>query len=237
MNDRHCVVLAGGLGTRLLPITGGLLPKALAPVLETPFINYKLESLVQMGCTSVSLMIGELGFMIEDHIWSNPLLKLDIQCLHDGETLLGTGGAIAKWTQRLPDKFWITYADSLVVADLDKAEEKLGKSRFSGIMTVFHNSDWLQVSNTNVIEDAIDAYDKSANLGTYEWIDYGLLYLRREHFETVIPDQYVDLSAVFSPLIANRNLMAWEATERFWEIGSPAALRETEAELVRRSKN
>lgn len=235
--SRHCLVLAGGLGTRLLPVTKGLLPKALAPVNGVPFIAYKLQSLADMGVDSVTLLVGELGHLIEDFLWENPHFNLDIQCVYDGEILLGTAGSIKRAIDRIPaEEFWITYGDSFVQADLLEAEKTLHNSNCSGIMTVYQNCDYLQPSNTDVANGIVTEYRKLSLDKTYRWIDFGLLYLNKHHFESVPTNRHTDLSAVFTPIIEKHELLAWEAEERFWDIGTPEALRETEIEFRRRFK-
>jgi NDP-sugar pyrophosphorylase family protein len=92
--SRHCVVLAGGLGTRIREITDGKIPKVLVPVLGEPFLKWKLESLQSMGVTDVTLLVGELGNLIEDYVWHHYPTGLSIQCFHDGPSLLGTAGSI-----------------------------------------------------------------------------------------------------------------------------------------------
>jgi NDP-sugar pyrophosphorylase family protein len=68
MTTGHCVLLAGGLGTRLVDITGGLIPKALAEVGGIPFLHFKLLSLIQMGFNSIDILVGQHGDQIEQFI-------------------------------------------------------------------------------------------------------------------------------------------------------------------------
>ena len=70
MTASHCVLLAGGLGTRLTKITGGLIPKALAEVGGVPFLQFKLLSLIQMGFTSIDILVGQHGEQIESFVAS-----------------------------------------------------------------------------------------------------------------------------------------------------------------------
>lgn len=234
MTGRHCVVLAGGLGTRLREVTDGLVPKVLVPVLGRPFLAYKLESLRAMGVDEVTILVGELGSMIDEFISSLRIPGLVCTTIHDGPILLGTAGSIKKALDHLPDRFWVTYGDSYVVTDLSQAESKTKIDGVSAVMTVLHNRDSLEPSNCSVESNRITEYRKGAPLGTFEWIDYGLLFLRRSAFLPVSMDTPTDLFDVLSGLIHKHQVAAHEATERFWDVGTPEALRATEQEFARR---
>ena len=224
----HCVVLAGGLGTRIREVTNGLVPKIMVPVLGQPFIKWKLESLREMGVTEVTLLIGELGNLVEDYLWHNYPTGLSIQCLHDGPKLLGTAGSIRKVLHKLPQEFWITYGDSYVLADLEAAESKLTKTSHDGIMTLFHNMDTLEISNASTLGDLVFKYDKNSKPGEHEWIDYGLLYLKSQDFLDIPIDQVTDLEIILGQIIHRKRMMMWETKERFWDVGTPEALQSTE---------
>lgn len=234
MTGRHCVVLAGGLGTRIREVTHGLIPKVLVPVLGRPFLEHKLESLRSMGIDSVTILVGELGDLVDDFVSSLDIPGLACATLHDGPALLGTAGSIARALDHLPDSFWVTYGDSYVVADLDAAEAKVGREGELSVMSVLHNRDDLEPSNCSVASGFITDYRKGAALGTFEWIDYGLLYMRRASFSSLPADAPTDLYDVLTELIGQHQVIAHEVTERFWDVGTPEALRATEAEFARR---
>jgi len=226
--SRHCVVLAGGLGTRIREVTQGKIPKVLVPVLGQPFLKWKLESLRLMGVTEVTLLVGELGNLIDDFIWQNYPTGLSIQCFHDGPDLKGTAGSIRSVLHKLPESFWITYGDSYVVTDLNEAEANFSLSNYDGIMTLFHNRDSLELSNTSVSGDQVLHYEKRTLPMQHEWIDYGLLFLRKVDFLDVSVDEPTDLEVVMQAIIQRGKMMVHEATERFWDVGTPDSLTITE---------
>jgi NDP-sugar pyrophosphorylase family protein len=234
MSRRHCVVLAGGLGTRIREVTQGKVPKVMVEVLEQPFLYYKLRGLRSMGVDEVTLLVGELGEQIDDFISNHPIEGLVCRTLHDGPTLLGTAGSVAKAISTLPEKFWLTYGDSYVIADLAKAESEMERLGVSALMTVLHNRDHFEVSNAEIEGNFVVNYRKGALPGTFEWIDYGLLYFGRETFQSLPAGEPIDLYNVLQRLIECRQVMAYEVTERFWDVGTPAALRATEVEFRER---
>jgi D-glycero-D-manno-heptose 1,7-bisphosphate phosphatase len=225
------VVLAGGLGTRIREITDGKIPKVLVPVLGEPFLKWKLESLQSMGVTDVTLLVGELGNLIEDYVWHHYPTGLSIQCFHDGPSLLGTAGSIRQVLHKLPETFWVTYGDSYVVANLDEAELKFTNSNYDGIMTLLHNKDALEPSNTDIHDDRVSLYEKNTKLGLHEWIDYGLLRFSRSAFMGISKAENTDLMQVLISEISRKNLRSFETKEKFWDIGNPKRLMETELEF------
>lgn len=88
-------ILAGGLATRLRPLTETL-PKALIRVNHIPFIDYQLHDLKQQGIGHVVLCLGYLGEMVETHVGDGSRYGLAVEYSYDGEYYLGTCGAIKK---------------------------------------------------------------------------------------------------------------------------------------------
>jgi len=234
MDERTCVVLAGGLGLRLREVTGGLLPKVLAPVNGEPFLAHKLRSLADMGVKNVVLLTGELGDQVETYIRGRDF-GLRVSCLADGPSLLGTGGAIARAIPQLPRRFWVTYGDSLMTTDLAAAERRREEAGLAAIVTVFRHRDQLQPSNMAVEGELLVRYSKSERDHRFEWIDLGLLNFSADVFRSIPTDRATDLVEVLMPLIEQRLVLAWSESRRFWDIGTPDALRATEQWLHQRS--
>jgi len=200
----------------------------MVPVLGRPFLDLKLASLQILGFTSVTILVAELSELIEAHI-SNHEYEMDIRVVCDGESLLGTAGSIAKATSLLPDLFWVTYGDSYVTADLDEVERASASRGIDRVMIVMHNFDRWQKSNVTVLDGLVGGYEPTSLKGIHEWIDYGLLRFSRSDFIEVSSNSPTDLSQVIKHLVERRQMMAVEVTDRFWEIGTPKSLRETES--------
>jgi NDP-sugar pyrophosphorylase family protein len=222
------IVLAGGLGTRLRSVTGGLIPKVLVPVVGRPFIDYKIRSLAQMGVTRVVLLVGDGASQVEDHVGDGRRLGIEVDYWRDGPTLLGTAGAIRSAMHLLHEHFWVTYGDSIGVGNLPAIEDSVHAAGATGAMTVLENVDKWDRSNVDVRDGFVSAYKTPTPRDGFRWIDYGLLYLSRTSFEPVPPEEPTDLGTVVHGLIERGELLAAPVVERFWEVGSPAALAEVE---------
>ena len=235
MTSSHCVLLAGGLGTRLAEITGGLVSKALVEVGGIPFLHFKILSLVQMGFTSVDILVGQHGDQIEEFVASSGYSEISIRCLRDGPILLGTAGAIASILDNLPPTFWVSYADSYVLADIGQANKEFGNEEDS-IMVVLHNQDRVETSNVSIDEanDHVVEYVKNPPRGTHEWIDYGILRLTKASFSSIAKDKPVDLREVVLNQITIERMRSFRTHELFWDVGTPDRLQATTQEFRRR---
>jgi histidinol-phosphate phosphatase family protein len=221
------VILAGGHGTRVRHLTGTERPKALLPVDGRPFIDFKLASLAAAGATDVVLLMGHGAAPLREHVGGGEAFGMRVTYVDEGDELLGTGGAIARSLPQLPDTFWVTYGDTLLEVPLQRVETQLRSQDVLGVMTTFENRDRWAPSNVSVAGDLVTAHEKGAPPGTYRWIDYGMLLLRRAAFSGFAPESTFDLGEVLRSLIAQRSLAAFPVTERFHDIGTEEAWRET----------
>jgi N-acetyl-alpha-D-muramate 1-phosphate uridylyltransferase len=227
---RTVVVLAGGLGTRVAHVTGPDLPKALLPIDGRPFIDFKVAELVAGGAEEIMLLVGHNADELERHISeSRPVGGARVRCVEDGPELLGTGGAIRRALAELPERFWITYGDSLLVVPLPDVEAFADSSGVDGVMVVLENVDRWETSNVSVHDRRVTAYEKGAAPGSHRFIDYGMLLLRGDAFGAHPAGSSFDLGIVVRDEISRGRLGAWPAAERFHDIGTEPAWRETDA--------
>ena len=229
------MVLAGGLGTRISAITENKVPKALIEVGGVPFLQFKILSLIEMGFTSLDLLVGVHGEQIESFINSRKYQNIKIRCFSDGPELLGTAGSIRAILDYLPDSFWVTYADSYVVADVRSVEKT---DSFSGksIMTVLKNEDRVETSNVSLSADGsfVTRYEKNPPSKSHQWIDYGFLRFERSTFENITRSKNVDLRTVIETEISHYKLKALQTKHLFWDIGTPERWKATTEEFRRR---
>jgi NDP-sugar pyrophosphorylase family protein len=137
---------------------------------------------------------------------------------------------------RLPARFWLTYGDTLLQADLRDAEVWAEERRLDAVMTVLYNDDEWEPSNVSVAEDLVTSYGKDAPKGTHHHLDYGYLLLPNEAFAGRSESRF-DLSVVVQALIADRRLGAFAVGERFHDVGTPEALEETGRWLAARGSD
>ena len=234
MADVSVALLAGGLATRLRPITTTI-PKALVEVAGRPFIDHQLALLRRNGARRVVLCLGHLGELVERHLGDGRAHGLQLTYSHDGPSLLGTGGALRRAAPLLGEMFWVMYGDSYMdIGYSDVLAHFVGSSAL-GLMTVLRNDNHWDRSNVVFRDGRLVRYDKRAASPEMNYIDYGVALLRREVLERIHPDRPSDLADVYSDLVARGEMIGHEVTRRFYEIGTPASLEETRAYIMARS--
>lgn len=222
-------ILAGGLGTRLGPMTATR-PKPLIEVAGRPFIVHQLQQLSDQGATNVVLCVGFLGEQIEAEIGTSQF-GMTITYSYDGPELAGTLGAIRQALPLLGDSFLVLYGDTYLPIDFGVVSAALEDGAQPAVMTVMHNRGEFDRSNATFDGFLVTAYDKARPTPEMEWIDYGLSGLRQSALAFAKPDEH-DLAGLFGPLAEQRLLRGVAVTERFYEIGTPDALAVTEEYLL-----
>ena len=220
-------ILAGGLATRLRPITETI-PKALVDVAGLPFIVRQLLYLRDQRVHKVVLCIGYLGEMIKSLVGDGSRFGLEVAYSSDGSSLLGTGGALKKALPLLGNDFCVVWRFLLPV-DFAAVEKTYLKSGKTALMTVLANGDQWDKSNVLFSNGKLLEYNKHTPRSDMTYIDYGLGVISAgvmDAYPTALP---FDLADVYQALSMQGQLVGMEMHERFYEIGSLSGLKETEA--------
>jgi NDP-sugar pyrophosphorylase family protein len=221
-------ILAGGLGSRLGALAAQT-PKPLIEVAGEPFLIHQLRLLAHHGAEDVVICAGHLGEQIEERIGAEQF-GVRIGYSYDGPHLAGTLGAIRRALPLLPDRFLVLYGDTYLRLDYRAAVATWDASGRAGLMTVFANAGRWDTSNVIFSDGRVTAYDKLAPTPAMRWIDFGLGGLKAGALELVPPDE-TDLSVLQRQLVAADELCGYEVFDRFYEIGTPAGLAETDSFL------
>jgi N-acetyl-alpha-D-muramate 1-phosphate uridylyltransferase len=218
-------ILAGGLATRLGPITARV-PKLLVEVAGEPFFTHQLRLLKRSGLRHVVVCTGHLGDMIVERFGDGAAWDMKIEYSHDGPTLLGTGGALIRALPLLGPTFYVLYGDSYLPIDYPAVGRAFFASGRAGLMTVYENQGRFDTSNIWFADDRIMIYDKKTRLPQMHHIDYGLGVLHQRALDPWPREQPVDLASVYAKLVSDGEMAGYEVKQRFYEIGSPAGLAE-----------
>jgi NDP-sugar pyrophosphorylase family protein len=226
------VVLAGGLATRMLPETEQL-PKSLLLVQGRPFVDWQLERFAASGARSVVMCVGHLGEQIETHVKRALDRGLVVSYSYDGAELVGTGGALRRAFARLEDEFVLTYGDSYLPFDYAAPLHQLRRHPEAiACMSVFRNRGEFGTSNVALDGDWVAKYEKGAADPALDCIDYGAIALRRSALAGIEDGAVWGIEALFRKLARQRQLRAFVAPERFYEVGSPEGRRDLERYLA-----
>ena len=219
-------ILAGGLATRLRPITEKI-PKSLMDVVGKPFLIRQLEYLRCQGVTRVVLCLGYLGDQVEAIVGDGSDFGIIVSYSHDGPRLLGTGGALKQALPLLGEQFFVFYGDSYLPIDFREVERNFLLSGKLALMTVLKNSGQWDKSNVLFNDSIIFEYNKQAPKPEMAHIDYGLGVLSASVLENAPSNEHFDLADIYHQLSLQGLLAGYEVFERFYEIGSHKGLQET----------
>jgi NDP-sugar pyrophosphorylase family protein len=218
-------ILAGGLATRMWPLTATV-PKALLDVNGEPFIAHQLRLLASWGAESVVICTGYLGEQVEAYVGDGARFGLRVAFSPDGDRLLGTAGALKRALPLLGERFLVIYGDSYLPCDARAAVRDFNASGKLALMTVVRNDGQWDASNVVFEGGRIVSYDKKARTAAMRHIDYGLGALDARAFADVPADRPSCLADLYQSLQARGELAGHEVTGRFYEIGSFQGLEE-----------
>jgi NDP-sugar pyrophosphorylase family protein len=233
MSRLPVAILAGGLATRLGPLTRET-PKCLLDVAGRPFIYHQLRQLQGQGVRKVVLCLGHFGEKVVEAVGDGSAFGLEVAYSFDGPVLCGTAGAIRRALPLLSSAFFVLYGDSYLECDYGAVQGAYEAAGTLALMTVFRNEGRWDSSNVEFADGRILAYDKVTRSPAMRYIDYGLGVLSRRSLDAVADDGPCDLATVYQEMLRRGGLAGFEVTERFYEIGSVAGLEETRRHLAGR---
>jgi len=227
-------ILAGGLATRLRPLCDQV-PKALLTVAGRPFIQHQLDMLKDQGVERVVLCVGHLGEQIRVLLGDGGACGVSIDYSFDGSKLLGTGGALRQALPLLGENFFVMNGDSYLRCSFPQIQSAFAAAGRPALMTVLRNENRWDRSNVIYRDGEVIAYDKQRPCAEMAHIDFGVGVYAGGVFAKYTAATFIDLSTICRDLCVAGQLTAFEVCERFYEIGSPQGLKDTDAFLSHRS--
>ena len=225
------VILAGGLGTRLWPMTKSV-PKPMVPVGGEPYLAHQLRFLRGQGYSDVVILTGYLGEQIEDYFGDGSAVGMRIRYSREPGPL-GTGGALRNASALLADAFLLIYGDSFLPIEYGILERRLAETQATAVVALFEdrNGETGVVANVEIDESGfVTRYEKNAAGSSLRYIDAGVLALRAEAIQLIPAGEKSSLEEqIFPRLIEERSLAAVTTEQRFYDIGTPERLSVIEA--------
>jgi len=203
-------------------------PKALLCIAGRPFIFHQLRLLKNQGIDRVVLCVGHLGEQVKALVGDGRNLGLVIQYSFDGIELLGTGGALKKALPLLGDDFFALNGDSYLPCSFARIQSAYEAARRPALMTVLRNDCRWDKSNILFENGQLIEYDKKSLRSDMSHIDFGLCVLSKQIFSPYRESLVIDLADICRELSRAGQVAAFEVSERFYEIGSPQGIRDTE---------
>ncbi len=199
------------------------------PVRGRPFLEYEILLLKSHGISDFVLCVGYLGEQIERYFGDGKKLGVrSIQYSRDGSNLLGPAGALKKAGQFLGDSFFVTYGDAYLRVDYQRVMNSLLDSNKLGVMVVYENKNEYGKSDIVVKDGYVIQYNKRIQSEDMTWINFGVIALKKNALEFIPEGRACGEEVFYGELIKRRELLAFSASNRFYEIGNPNSLREFE---------
>jgi NDP-sugar pyrophosphorylase family protein len=234
---RQVVILAGGLGTRLRPLTEKV-PKPMVPVAGEPFLFWQLQDLKAQGYTRVLLLVAYLGEQVEAHFGDGSSLGMHLEYCYEPSPM-GTGGALKNALSHLDEEFILLNGDSFLHAPLREMEQmfgggepRLGAGAFDALVSTYDNRlPTPVIPNIRIESSRVVGYEKDAGPAKgYRDIDSGIYILKRELVENETRETFA-LADLWPPLIRSGRMAAFVVSERFYDIGTVERLKEFEEKV------
>ena len=219
MTKYEAIILCGGKGNRIKKITKKK-PKCLINFKGKPFLFYQLNYLKKNKIKNVILSVSYKAKQIRYYVKNN-IDFINVKIVNDGKSLLGTGGAIKKSIKDLREYFYVIYGDSYLNFEL---KDLRTFHKFS-TMAIYKNQNRYDQSNVEKKNKNFIIYDKSKKNNNYDYIDYGVSYLKKKIFQNIKKTKF-DLSYLLQKISKNQKLKGHVVKKRFYEIGSYSGIKQ-----------
>jgi dTDP-glucose pyrophosphorylase len=197
----------------------------MVPVAGRPFVDHQLELLRSHGARRIVLCVGYLGEQLEEAVGDGSRFGVEVEYSYDGPEPAGTAGAVRKALPLLGETFLVVYGDAYLRVDYQDVVRTFEQSGLPALMTVYRNRGRLDTSNAVYVDGRVVAYDKKSPPRGAEWIDYGVSVF---HPSALADTHDADLADVQHDLAVRGRLAGYQATERFYEIGTLESLAEAD---------
>ena len=230
----QAVVLVGGEGTRLRPLTSTM-PKPVVPLVDRPFMAYMLEWLRRHGVDDVVLSMGYLADAVRDVLGDGSAYGLRIRYVEEPDPR-GTAGALKFAQGLLDERFFLLNGDVLTDLDLTAQLDRHVATGARGTLALVPVSDPSAYGLVRTGEDGAvrgfvekpPAEEIDTNL-----ISAGAYVLERSVLDLIEPDRKVSIEREVWPALVGDGLFAFAHEGAYWmDIGTPDRYLQGTADIV-----
>lgn len=226
---RQAVILAGGRGVRMRPITDTI-PKAMIAFEGKPFIVHVIEMLRDQGFSKVLLLTGYLSSVFEEYLGDGSKWGVNVEYCVTGPDDL-TCHRVRTARSLLDDCFLLLYCDNYWPMQMDRMWPRFVAADVPAMVTVYRNTDKYTRDSVRVGADGfIEVYDRSRTEPGLSGVEIGYALLRRSVCDLLPADgDALFEEAVYPQLTRRHELMAFETDHRYYSVGSHERLPLTQA--------
>ena len=229
-NINQAVILAGGRGERLIPLTDSM-PKPMAPINGVPFLDYLIYSIVQAGIKNILILLGYKADVIIDRY--NSMRNISIEFSY-GSVNDQTGRRVLNAYDQLDDYFLLMYGDNYWPIELDAMSSNYQKLNASVTTTVFSNKNGTGeygFGNNVVVSDNnyVVQYDKQRETDAANGVDMGYFLVAKNTLDPEMPGNVSFEIDILPELIAKKQLGAYVTDTQYYYITNMQTLKDFES--------
>lgn len=231
---RQAVILAGGRGTRLRPLTDAL-PKAMIPFHGRPFLAYLVDMLREQGFERVLLLLGYLPEVIQGYFGDGRehgvVIEYEVTAPDDL-----TAYRVQQAQHRLDPRFLLMYCDNYWPMRFDAQWDSYLAAGLPAQITVYANRDGYSRDSVIVGADGrVEVFDRGRTTPGLAGVEISYAILERDAVLPLLPPhQELFEQAVYPPLVERRQLHAFWTEHRYYSVGGHERLPLTETFFARR---
>ncbi len=228
---QQAVILAGGIGSRLKPLTDNL-PKPMISFHGKPFLEYLIDMLRKQGIKKILLLTGYLSAKISDYFKDGKRFGVDIS-YSVSPVENDTATRIKLAMDQIDEHFLLMYCDNYWPLRLNDMEKQFFQSKHLVQITVYNNKDHYTKNNVLVDESqSVTQYDKSRKATDLNGVDIGFVLMQKKALD-LLPDGNVNFeNDVYTKLIEQTALKAFQTDHRYYSVSSHERLSQTEEFLL-----
>lgn len=219
---KQAVILAGGRGERLRPITDTI-PKPMVSINGRPFLEYLVELLKDNGISEIVMLLGYLPNKIIEHFGDGSKfgikIKYSVGAIEDE-----TGARVRNAARLLDNNFLLLYCDNYWPLNLKKLFDFHISKKMRATVSVYSNEDQSTKNNMYLENYYITRYDPIRKETGLNCVDIGFFILERDILELMPAHNFSFEKELLPSLIEDRNLSGYLTRHKYYSIGSPERL-------------
>lgn len=237
---KQAVILAGGKGQRLLPLTKNL-PKPMAPVNNVPFLSYLIFLLRKQGIKKILILVGYKSNKIIKFYQNNKDISIDFNF---STTRTETGRRVINAYQYLDREFLLLYGDNFWIPNLSKMYHKFKFKNAKISTTVFNNkygtAEYGKENNVYVKKNSlVEKYDKKRIDKRLNGVDIGFFIIKKSFLKPFKEKNknYSFEIDILTKAIELKKLIAYKTDRQYFSITNIHMLKKFEKISIKRKFN
>jgi histidinol-phosphate phosphatase family protein len=229
---KQAVILAGGRGTRMRPITDDR-PKPMVPILGRPFLEYQIEQLRDQGFERVLLLLGYLPDVVQNYFGDGRGWGVHIDYSVTAPEQLTSSRVVAA-RHMIDDCFLLLYCDNYWPMQMNRLWARFREAGKPGLITVYANKDGYSRGSALLDQNRnVRVFDRLRTTPGLREIEISYAILTDASLALLPAQDTLFEEAIYTPLAEQGRLTAYVSDHRYYSVGSLDRLPATEAFMRR----